>query len=159
MIDRPARESLAERLRQLASGTITNFRFEEGAPRSKQDLAVHEIAECLAWPYYDDSTEHRLTGDHALLDGHRKDFARAVLFLKSDCEYRWPRRSGLVGWAGQIRRIFGMLLSSPKRDMGEVRFWPFWSEEEYRDALKRHPYLVGESQNAKGVRYEKKPSG
>lgn len=147
MIDRRARESLAEKLRQLASGAITNFSFEEGYLHSKHDLAIHEVAECLAWPYYDDFTEHRLTGDHALLDGHRKDFARAVLFLKSDCEYRWPRRSGLAGWTGQIRRIFGMRLSSPKRDMGEVRFWPFWSEDEYREALQRHPYLVGETQN------------
>ena len=148
MIDRVARESLAEKLRQLASGAITNFGFEEGYRRSKSDPAIHEISVCLAWPYYDDNTEHRLTGDHALLDGHRKDFARAVLFLKSDCEYRWPKRSGLAGWSGQIRRIFGMPLSSPKRDMGEVRFWPFWSEEEYRDALKQHPYLVGQSPNA-----------
>lgn len=147
MIDRHARDVLAEKLRQLASGTITNFRFEEEIRHSKSDPAIHEIAECLAWPYYDDSTEHRLDGDHALLDGHRKDFARAVLFLKTDFEYRWPKRSGLAGWSGYVRRLFGMPLSSPKRSMGAVRFWPFWSEEDYREALKRHPYLVGHTSN------------
>ncbi len=144
MVDRHARDSLAEKLRQLASGAITNFHFEEAYRRSKHDLAVHEIAECLAWPYYDDASEHCLDGDHALLDGHRKDFARAVLFLKSDLEYQWPKRSGLVGWSGRVRGLFRMRLSNPKRDMGSVRFWPFWSEVDYRDALKRPPYLVGQ---------------
>ncbi len=84
MIDRPARESLAEKFRQLASGAITNIDFEEGCRRSKSDPVVHEIAECLAWPYYDDTSEHRLDDDHALLDGHGKDLAHAMLFLKSD---------------------------------------------------------------------------
>lgn len=148
MIDRAARNSLAEKLRQLASGAITNFRFEEEYRRSKQDPAVHEIAECLAWPYYDDTCEHRLDGDHALLDGHRKDFARAVLFLKSDCEYRWPKRSGLAGWSGYVRRIFGMRFGSPKRDKGAVRYWPFWSETAYRAALKRPPYFTGHPRDA-----------
>jgi len=147
MIDRVARDSLAEKLRQLASGAITNFRFEEEYRRSKNDPAVHQIAECLAWPYYNDTFEHRLDGDYALLDGHRKDFARAVLFLKCDFEYQWPKRSGLAGWSGRIRRLFGMPLSSPKRDMGEVRFWPFWSELEYREALTQHPYLAGATSN------------
>jgi len=143
MIDREARDSLAEKLRQLASGAITNFAFEEGYSRSKKDLAVHEIAECLAWPHYDDFTEHRLEGDFALTDGRRKDFARAVLFLKGDHEYRWPKRSGLVGWGSQVRRTFGFPLSMPKPVDGDIRFWPFWSEDEYRSALKQPPYLCG----------------
>jgi hypothetical protein len=142
MIDRIARESLAEKLRQLASGAITNAAFEEHR-HSQSDPALHEIAECLAWPHYDDFSEHRLEGDYALIDGRRKDFARAGLFLKSDCEYRWPKRSGLVGWGGYFRRVFSFGLSKPKPLGGDVRFWPFWSEEDYRDALKRQPYLSG----------------
>ena len=142
MIDRAARDSLAEKLRQLASGAITNFAFEEGFRRSKDDLAVHEISECLAWPHYDDTFEHRLDGDHALTDGRRKDFARAVLFLKSDHEYRWPKRSFLIGWGMQVRRIFTFGLYRSKPIEGDIRFWPFWSEDEYRTSLKRHPYLM-----------------
>jgi hypothetical protein len=143
MVDRVSRDSLAEKLRQLASGAITNFAFEEGYRRSRTDLALHEIAECLAWPHYDDMSEHRLEGEHALLDGRLKDFARAVLFLKSDCEYRWPKRSGLVGWGVYFRRIVTSGFSKPKAKGGDVRFWPFWSEEDYRAALKRQPYLCG----------------
>ena len=142
MIDRAARESLAEKLRQLACGAITNCAFEEHR-RSRTDPAVHEIAECLAWPHYDDFSEHRLVGDYALTDGRRKDFARAVLFLKSDCEYRWPKRSGVVGWGGYFRRVFTFGLAKPKVIGGAVRYWPFWSEDDYRDALKRRPYLCG----------------
>lgn len=141
MIDRAARDLLAEKLRQLGSGAITNFAFEEGWRHSKDDPAIHQIAECLAWPHYDDISEHRLEGDYALTDGRRKDFARAVLFLKSDYEYQWPTRSGLVGWGGYFRRLFTFGLSRPKQIGGKIRFWPFWSEEEYRVALTRHPYL------------------
>ena len=143
MVDRAARESLAEKLRQLASGAITNFRFEEEYRRSRSDSAIHEIAECLAWPHYDDMSEHRLEGDYALTDGRRKDFARTVLFLKSDCEYRWPKRSGLVGWGGFFRRAFTFGFSRPRPIGGDVRFWPFWTEEDYRLALEGHPYLCG----------------
>lgn len=147
MIDRTARESLAEKLRQLASGAITNFAFEEYR-HSRTDPAVHEIAECLAWPHYDDFSEHRLDGDHALTDGRRKDFARAVLFLKSDLDYCWPKRSGLVGWGGYFRRMFTFGLVKPKTIGGDVRFWPFWSEEDYRKALKRPNYLCGYEKEA-----------
>jgi len=146
MIDRIARNCLGEKLRQLAVGTITNVQFEEDHVRSKADLAIREIAENLAWPYCDDTREHRLTGKNALLDGHRKDFARAVLFLKSSCEYQWPSRTGLIGWSGRIRRIFGSKSQQADRDAGDVRFWPFLSEEDYRKALRDHPYLVGNVQ-------------
>jgi hypothetical protein len=143
MIDRAARDILAEKLRQLASGAITNFAFEKGYRRSKTDLALHEIAECLAWPHYDDLSEHYLEGDYALSDGQRKDFARAVLFLKSDQEYRWPKRSGLSGLGGYFRRLFRRGTAVPSDAGGDMRFWPFWSEEDYRAALARQPYLCG----------------
>jgi hypothetical protein len=143
MIDRAARDSLAERLRQLASGAITNVAFEARGRRSKKDRAIHEIEFCLAWPCYDDTREHRLAGDRALTDGMRKDFARAVLFLKSEHEYCWPRRSGLIGWGGYFRRVFGFGLLQEKKPGGDIRVWPFWTRDDYRGALQQHPYLCG----------------
>jgi hypothetical protein len=42
MIDRRARNNLAERLRHLATAQITNDAFEDSAVRTK-DIAVREI--------------------------------------------------------------------------------------------------------------------
>jgi hypothetical protein len=142
MIDRLARENLAERLRHLASGAISNFEFEERARHSQVDRAIHEIDFNLAWRFYDDFKEHRLAGGWALTDGHKRDFARAVLFLKGDCEYRWPRRHPLAAWGWILLRVlsFGQLMQSEPK--GDVRFWPFWSRDEYHEALKHAPYLA-----------------
>ena len=139
MIDREARENLAERLRKLASGAVTNFEFESRERRSKIDAAICEIEWLLAWRCYDDFKEHRLNGVYALSDGARKDFARAVLFLKGDCEYRWPRRTGLEF----VKRILSLGYWKRTFDNGDVRFWPFFSRSEYEAGLKRHPYLRG----------------
>jgi hypothetical protein len=143
MIDRAARDNLAERLRKLGSGAITNFEFERRARRARNDPAVHEIAECLAWRCYDDLREHRLSGEYALSDGLRKDFARAVLFLKGNCEFHWPRRSGLPAWGTYLRCLFRLGRPRLLAAGGDARFWPFRSRDEYRAALADPPYLRG----------------
>lgn len=150
MIDRVSRDSLAEKLRQLGSGTISNFQFESGYLRSPVDMAIREIADGLAWGYYCDCEEHRLDGEHALTDGVRRDFARAVLFLKSDLEYRWPPRTGFEAGQAAFRRLITFGLWRPKVVIGDRRFWPFWSSEEYHAALNHAPYLCGSTtrQNA-----------
>src|SRR5213075_358108 len=97
MIDCLSRTRLAERLRHLATAQITNDAFEESAVRTK-DIAVREIEWRLAWPCYDDLHEHRLTEEFTLTDGIRRDFGRAILFLKTDLEYEWKHRLGLRGF-------------------------------------------------------------
>jgi hypothetical protein len=139
MIDREARDNLADRLRKLASGSITNVDFEKRGQASKGDPAIREVEFLLAWPCYDDTHEHHLSGRHALTDGQRKDFARAVLFLRSGCEYRWPRRSGLA----YLKRLLADGRIKATQAMGDLRFWPFWSRVEYQAELKRQPYLRG----------------
>jgi len=142
MIDRRARTRLAERLRQLASGAITNFEFDDRRTATK-DRAVREIEWLLAWPTYDDTFEHRLQGRHALTLGMRRDFARAVLFLKTELSYRWERQSAVSRvW----RHLKSMLRDHEIKttelvDEGDPRVWPFWCQADYHAALKSPAYL------------------
>jgi len=142
MIDRRARTRLAERLRQLASGTITNFEFDERQTATK-DRAVREIEWLLAWPTYDDTYEHRLEGPHALTLGMRYDFARTVLFLKTDLPYRWERPSAVSRVWRHLKRMLRdrEIKTSAIVDEGDRRVWPFWSQADYRAALKSPAYL------------------
>jgi hypothetical protein len=145
MIDRRARNNLAERLRHLASQQMTNDASEHGALRTK-DLAVREIEWRLAWPYYDDMSEHRLTEDFALTDGIRRDFARAILFLKTDLEYEWKHRSGLRGFLNSSFHLRPLRRTPPiKTEGGELRYWPFFRRIDYTAARKAPPYLNGKT--------------
>jgi len=45
MIDRSKRDEIAGKLRQLLSGQITNYKFEDNAPQSKTDLVINEMRE------------------------------------------------------------------------------------------------------------------
>jgi hypothetical protein len=65
MIDRAARDKLAERLRHLASGTMTNYSLEEAGIRT-MEAGIAEIEFRLAWPHYDDLHEHKPSGSYAI---------------------------------------------------------------------------------------------
>lgn len=148
MIDRAARDNLAERLRHFASGTMTNYAFEKAGGRTKDEV-IGEIEFRLAWPQYDDMHEHKLSGSHAITRGARLDFARAILFLKSDLPYEWKRHTGIRGFLNSIFRLF-----PPARrallevGVGDLRVWPFFRYSDYREALQRQPYLHGHESKA-----------
>src|SRR5260221_886692 len=95
MIDRPKRDRLAQALRQLLSGRIDNLVFDDldcpGGITDSEDRAIFEIFYSV-WPHYDDFRSHPLE----LTDGQRLDFTRCVLFLYSDFEYEYPRKSPSV---------------------------------------------------------------
>jgi hypothetical protein len=127
VIDRRARDRLAEQLRHLAGGRITNDEFEDSLPGS-HDRAVREV-ERAAWMLYSDLREHRLTGSDALPREVRRAIARSIVFLHSDLEYEWPPHP-CVGF----RRVVGTVLSFgliPKyfdrryKASGEFEAWPF----------------------------------
>lgn len=142
MIDRRARTRLAERLRHLASGAITNFEFD-GRQTATKDRAVGEIEWLLAWPTYDDTYEHRLDGRHALTLGMRRDFARAVLFLKTDLPHPRERPSAVSRVWRHMKRMLRdrEIETTDLADEGDRRVWPFWSQADYRAALKSPVYL------------------
>src|SRR6266516_3898150 len=60
MIDRNARNRLAEGIRHLAAGTITNDGFEERALSSSTDPAVHAVFFGGPWFLYHDLMRYRL---------------------------------------------------------------------------------------------------
>jgi len=151
---RPARIVLAEALRQLASGTITNFDFERWISTHQEDRAAREIDE-FAWSFYDDFTEHKLRGRHRLSKLQRQVFARCVMFLQTDLEYEYPHNAKWL-WAFQrtgwnFGQFFSFLTGQSLRSKADThtdctiddRIWPFARRSDYLEALKHPIYLSG----------------
>lgn len=105
MIDIEKRKKLAEALRHLATGQISNDEFESllmdeitdgylpeqfyrAKGIDKMDPVLRPIVE-TAWGLYDDTRNHKLTYSDALTDYAKKEIARFILFLKSNQEYTW----------------------------------------------------------------------
>jgi len=143
MVDRQARNKLAEGLRHLTSGQITNYAFEDCVVRTK-DKVVNEIEQRLVWPRYDDMHEHRLAGNFAITDGTRRDFARAILFLKTNLDYEWLHQTGLRGFINSWFRLRPLRQTPPiKTGAGDLRYWPFFRRSDYNAARKSPAYLSG----------------
>ena len=81
MIDRNSRNRLAELLRSLASGQITNDEFETSIQESK-DKAIVEVFSNGGWTLYSDMKEYKLNGKNALETVVKKEVAKWVLFFK-----------------------------------------------------------------------------
>lgn len=149
MVDRKARDKLAELLRHLVAGQITNDEFEYRIPISSEDLAIFEIYLIIAaWPLYDDFYEHTLTGKHRVPDEYRREIAKCVLFLKTDQEYQWPYQTDLkkalmfLLWLVSLGRA-GYRFKKVFESAGEIEVWPFIRQKDLETARKRPPYLAG----------------
>ena len=145
-IDTTARKKLAELLRHLVSGVITNDEFEDGLP-SSQDEAVVAIYE-QAWLLYDDLHEHRLTGKWRVPDDSRTIIARWILFLHSELPYEWPvwRLTGPRIWGRALRGLltFGQSVRTERvkfESSGDYTVWPFFRHEDF-DHAKAEPVLL-----------------
>ncbi len=105
MVDLEKRNRLAELLRHLSTGQISNDEFEdkltdeitngylpENFYRAKgineMDPVLRPVIE-TAWGLYDDTRNHGLNGSDELSDYAKKEIARYILFLKSNQEYTW----------------------------------------------------------------------
>lgn len=147
MVDRIARNRLAEAIRALASGCVSNDEFQdERVPRSKKDAAISEIFFNGAWCLYSDFDEYRLVGKHRLAKATKSEIARWVLFLKTDLPYEWPvlsawQRLGLLlanmVTLGLASRIFGRRF----RSKGDSDVWPFFRRSDYEAVLNEPVYL------------------
>jgi hypothetical protein len=97
VVDRAARAKLAEELRLLIAGEMTNDQFDDAKPEHCSDLGV---IGCWEFGYSLYSSDllfpYRLRGRHAASPEAREVADRAVLFLKSDLEYEWPKERGGV---------------------------------------------------------------
>ena len=150
MIDRCARNKLAELLRHLVSGQLTNYQFDDAVDAAgivKSDDAAIGAIRRQAWQLYSDLREHRLTGRDAVSESGRRIVARSILFLHSDLDYEWPRHP-LEG----LTRLLSHLLSLgviPRRvdkkweAAGDVDVWPFIRRKDYEEALDNPKLLRG----------------
>ncbi|BCS52267.1 hypothetical protein [Geobacter sp. SVR] len=151
MIDRKARDILAESYRHLITGQITNDEFEDRLKFSK-DIAIHEIYYRGAWPLYDDLHEHKLTeaDGYAIPEESKSVAARFILFLKTDLEYEWPRKSGIKAFVWALFGVFTLGVIAIIRkiiaatgEKGDKDVWPFYRRSDYEAALEAPPYLRG----------------
>jgi hypothetical protein len=144
-IDTTARKKLAESLRHLVSGVITNYEFEDGLP-SSHDEAVVAIYE-QAWLLYSDFPEHHLNEERRVPDEARPIIARWILFLHSELPYEWPVWRLTPGTL--IRDSLGWLTSgrSVREDRakfeasGDYDVWPFFRREDF-DHAQTEPVLL-----------------
>ncbi len=147
LIDRTARNILAEALRALSSGAISNDEFERRLPLGcTRAPAVREVFSKGAWQLYSDLREYRLTGRDKLEDITRSEVARWVLFLKTDLPYEWPIPNAMLALGmfsanlltlGRANRLF----TARYRTSGDIDVWPFIRKSDYDAAQGVPPYL------------------
>ena len=151
VIDHAARTHLAEQLRHLVAGRITNDEFEDAREWS-EDPAVGEVQHA-AWFLYDDLREYRLAGRHRLGPAARREVARWILFLKSDGRYLWPPLTAwsCLFWATANVLTLGIasrVYLRRMRALGDHDAWPFFSSADLEAARRTTPYLCGPSNEA-----------
>ncbi|MCL5980304.1 MAG: hypothetical protein M1488_06460 [Gammaproteobacteria bacterium] len=147
MVDRAARNQLAEAILALASGCISNDEFEDKRlPHTKEDAAIFEVYSNGAWFLYSDLEEQWLIGKHRLSKATKAHIARWVLFLKTDLPYEWPvptlwQKLGLLAANLVTLGIAGRILARRFRAKGDRDVWPFIRRTDYEAALKHPVYL------------------
>ena len=108
MVDEDHRKLLRSDLQALVTGQMTNQAFDDRIEEIYSvscDVAVREIA-TFGWSLYSDDTffAYRLRGRAAVDRDMRRLAARAVLFLRTDCEYAYEEvdsiRFTAVDWMG-----------------------------------------------------------
>ena len=137
MIDRPGRDALAEHLRHLASGRITNSAFDTQRLDVSDDEALVAIGHA-GWGLYDDFGVYRLRGRRALGKQALEAVARCVLFLDSDLPYEWaPRRPTLASLLATLLTLGYWLREDRRRwqSTGPHQIWPFMRESDFQRAL------------------------
>jgi len=151
MTDRAARNEFALLLRRLASGRITNARFDGYRPDRAPDSGVQAVADA-AWQLYDDFGVYRLRGRRALRRDALAAVARWVLFLQSDYEYEWPRNPRpSIGRFLLALMTFARISPIPPdrmrvwRQAGDYDCWPFVTRADYENALGHPRFFVGDA--------------
>lgn len=149
MVDRDARNKLAEEIRHFVAGLRDNFEFDRSVwSIQTKDAAVVRIRAAM-WRTYDDLVRHRLEGNRTPSERDKETISRCVLFLKSDREYQW--QPGLLD-VPFIRLIVGALtlglatkhIDKRWKESGAREVWPFLTTEEY-EQTKRDPVYLAEA--------------
>jgi hypothetical protein len=113
MIDRAARNKLADELRKLVDGLMTNDEFLSAYPDGCEDAAVVPVWE-FGDGLYSDGWTYRLTGRHAPSAEEREVAMCCILFLHTDLPYEWPPSpKGVIPFWGLYTPGFYFVLSLP----------------------------------------------
>jgi hypothetical protein len=145
VIDRNARENLAQAIRAFVSGNISNVVFEERVLSKKtKDIAINEIFFSGAWHLYSDGYLHKFDSQQQLSASDKSSISRWILFLNHDFVYKWPT---LKLWQlalcfltfGLAKRCF----QSRHESIGDIDVWPFFTRSDYEWALQNPKYLKG----------------
>jgi len=107
--------------------------------------------------------EHRLIGRYAIEPSARREVLRWILFLDSDCPYRWPKmdlpglqplrrvRPALTRWLS-----WPIAISSERAAAflaaGDHHAWPFISRSEYKHTLINPRRLAGKPRSSGMIR-------
>jgi hypothetical protein len=128
MLDRRARSVAIEAIRRFRDRELSNRAFDDAFPSSPSDPALAAIASAL-WFFYDDLSEHKLEGPHALTQGNIRGFNRCIVYLASDEEY--------VAKPGLIRRLVAAITRQrlPTGTSRQSPVWPFASWAAYVKAI------------------------
>ena len=146
VVDRQSRNQLAEAIRALVSGQISNDEFERRVPIKSEDPAVWHLYFDGVWFLYSDLWEYRLKKKHRLPPATKEEVARWILFLKTDQPFQWPQPKvweRLLMFVGSLV-TFGLAARFYRRkyqSAGEWEVWPFISRASYEEALKTPVYL------------------
>ena len=123
MIVRAERDFLAEQIRRLVEGQITNDEFFRARPDKFEDTGVAEI-----WMYVDsflsDASCYRLTGRNALPQDVVEKIQRCIIFLRSDMDYAWP--SLTINFCGNKLLIAGWFILFLVVPLGNLLYM-FWT--------------------------------
>ena len=137
MIDRQARDAAAKILQAFMDGAVSNYKYEDSFPKSKDDPGLHAIHVELLF-YYSDVRQHKLIGGNTLSPEARALYERCVLFLKSDLEFQWPPPQLKLRYG--FLRLLGLGRALKRREekeasIGEKQFWPFLNQDDYEKWL------------------------
>ncbi|QSX28558.1 hypothetical protein JYB88_09595 [Shewanella cyperi] len=139
MIDRGARNKVAEVTRHYLTGLATNFEFDDALfSLESHDPVIKAIRDQL-WLLYDDLCEHKHEGVWAISVEQHEIVMRIMMFLKTDFEYQWPR---VPSWYSASRPFIRLLTLGFGSRMLDRKFafkdhenvWPFHNPEQLAQA-------------------------
>ena len=130
MVDRQGGDKAAQLIDDFLSQRITNFKFQDEFPRSK-DKALHAI-ETRLWFAYSDVREHRLDKTKHLNEYGRATFNRCILFLGPDIEYHGPEN--FIDVFAVFKRLWNWVRRTKVEEI-PLPYWPFDNSEQLQQAI------------------------
>lgn len=145
MIDRESRDGIACALRRFASGRLVQADLDKAVWRAEgsSDAAVVALLDEIYWAFLNFGP-NRLVGRHSLSSDARRNVARWVLFLRSNEEYRWPRRGPALAVALRAIMTLGKTWRAEREAWsraGDMALWPFVSSAQLTHVASHHPFV------------------